>query len=96
MRPQGMARTRPCTIASSAGADAAAPLARLQRQLDDWPEKNWRETKWFDAHEAASPVDEGGLAEIIDRFAGSYVRFVRFSKHELRHLRRHFLNQSGL
>ena len=69
---------------------------RVERQLDDWPEKNRRETKWFDAHEAASLVDEGGLAEIIDRFAGSSVRFVRFSKYELRHLRRHFLNQSGL
>ena len=71
-------------------------LFRVERQLEDWPEKNRRETKWFDAHEAASLVDEGGLAEIIDRFAGSYVKFVRFSKYELRHLRRHFLNQSGL
>jgi 8-oxo-dGTP pyrophosphatase MutT (NUDIX family) len=71
-------------------------LFRVERQLDDWPEKNWRETKWFDANEAASLVDEGGLAEIIDRFAGSYVRFVSFSKYELRHLRRHLLDQSGL
>jgi 8-oxo-dGTP pyrophosphatase MutT (NUDIX family) len=71
-------------------------LFRVERQLDDWPEKNWRETKWFDANEAASLVDEGGLAEIIGRFAGSYVRLVRFSKYELRHLRRHFLNQSEL
>jgi 8-oxo-dGTP pyrophosphatase MutT (NUDIX family) len=71
-------------------------LFRVERQLNDWPEKNRRETKWFDANEAASLVDEGGLAEIIDRFAGSYVRFVRFPKYELRHLRRHFLKQSGL
>jgi 8-oxo-dGTP pyrophosphatase MutT (NUDIX family) len=71
-------------------------LFRVERQLDDWPEKNRRETKWFDANEAASLVDEGGLAEIIDRFAGSYVRFVRFSKYELRYLRRDFLNRSGL
>jgi 8-oxo-dGTP pyrophosphatase MutT (NUDIX family) len=71
-------------------------LFRVDRQLDDWPEKNQRETKWFDANEAASIVDEGGLAEIIERFAGSYVRLIRFSKYELRHGRRHFLNQSGL
>lgn len=51
------------------GHIAGAGLFRVERQLDDWPEKNRRETKWFDAHEAASLVDEGGLAEIIDRFA---------------------------
>jgi 8-oxo-dGTP pyrophosphatase MutT (NUDIX family) len=71
-------------------------LFRVEQQLDDWPEKSRRETKWFDANDAAGLVDEGGLAEIIDRFAGSYVRFVSFSKYELRHLRRHFSNQSGL
>src|SRR3984885_16355574 len=42
-------------------------LFRVERQLDDWPEKNRRETKWFDAKEGASLVDEGGLAEIIER-----------------------------
>ena len=71
-------------------------LFRVDRQLDDWPEKSQRETKWFDANEAASIVDEGGLAEIIERFAGSYVRLVRFSKYELRHGRRHYLNQPQL
>jgi len=65
-------------------------LFRVERQLDDWPEKNERETKWFDASEAADLVDEGGLAEIIDRFSGSYVRFVTFPKYELRNARRHF------
>src|SRR5580704_15310167 len=65
-------------------------LFRVERQLDDWPEKSQRETKWFDANEAAGLVDEGGLAEIIERFAGSYVKFVRFPQYELRHLRRHF------
>jgi 8-oxo-dGTP pyrophosphatase MutT (NUDIX family) len=55
-------------------------LFRVERQLDDWPEKSQRETKWFEAREAASLVDEGGLAEIIDRFSGSYVRFVAFRK----------------
>jgi 8-oxo-dGTP pyrophosphatase MutT (NUDIX family) len=71
-------------------------LFRVDRQLDDWPEKSQRETKCFDANEAASIVDEGGLAEIIERFAGSYVRLVRFSKYELRHGRRHYLNQPQL
>src|ERR1700722_13616021 len=53
-------------------------LFRVERQLDDWPEKGQRETKWFEASKAASLVDEGGLAEIIDRFSGSYVRFLAF------------------
>jgi 8-oxo-dGTP pyrophosphatase MutT (NUDIX family) len=53
---------------------------RVERQLDDWPEKTQRETEWFDATEAATLVEEDGLAGIIDRFAGSYVRFVAFHK----------------
>jgi 8-oxo-dGTP pyrophosphatase MutT (NUDIX family) len=55
-------------------------LFRVERQLDDWPEKTDRQTRWFDATEAATLVDEGGLAEIIDRFAGSYIRFVAHRK----------------
>jgi len=55
-------------------------LFRVEEQLDEWPEKGQRETKWFDANEAADIVEEGGLAEIICRFAGSYVRFVAFQK----------------
>ena len=51
-------------------------LFRVERQLGDWPEKGERESKWVDAKEAAALVEEEGLAEIIDRFAGSYVRFV--------------------
>jgi 8-oxo-dGTP pyrophosphatase MutT (NUDIX family) len=53
---------------------------RVERQLDDWPEKAHRETAWFDAAEAATLVAEVGLAGIIERFAGSYVRFVTFGK----------------
>lgn len=53
---------------------------RVERQLDDWPEKEHRETAWFDAEEAATLVAEVGLAGIIERFAGSYVRFVTFGK----------------
>ena len=51
-------------------------LFRVERQLDDWPEKDQRECQWFDAREAIALVEEGGLAEILDRFAGSQVRFV--------------------
>jgi 8-oxo-dGTP pyrophosphatase MutT (NUDIX family) len=53
---------------------------RVERQLDDWPEKQQRETKWFDATEAATLVEEDGLSGIISRFGGSYVRFVAFNK----------------
>jgi 8-oxo-dGTP pyrophosphatase MutT (NUDIX family) len=53
---------------------------RVERQLDDWPEKDQRMTQWFDATAAAELVDEGGLAGIIERFAGASVRFVPFSK----------------
>ena len=48
-------------------------LFRVERQLCDWPEKSSRETRWFDAEEAAGLVEEGGLSEIIKRFAGSQV-----------------------
>ena len=37
----------------------------VAQQLDDWPEKSQRETRWFDVPEAAALVDEGGLAEIV-------------------------------
>ena len=37
----------------------------VDRQLDDWPEKGQRETRWFDPADAAALVDEGGLAEIM-------------------------------
>jgi 8-oxo-dGTP pyrophosphatase MutT (NUDIX family) len=53
---------------------------RVEHQLDNWPEKRQRETKWFDATEAATLVEEAGLAGIIERFAGCYVRFVTFRK----------------
>src|SRR3954454_12455951 len=47
---------------------------RVERQLDDWPERQQRVTQWFDATEAARMVEEVGLAGIIERFAGSYIR----------------------
>ena len=40
-------------------------LLRVDRQLDDWPEKGQREIRWFDPAEAAALVDEGELAEIV-------------------------------
>jgi 8-oxo-dGTP pyrophosphatase MutT (NUDIX family) len=70
-------------------------LFRVERQLDDWPEKSQRDSEWFDAGKAAELVEEGGLAEIIDRFSGSYIRLVKFPKYELRSMRRHFLDGSS-
>lgn len=40
-------------------------LFRVDQQLDDWPEKGQRETRWFGLAEAAGRVDEGGLAELV-------------------------------
>jgi 8-oxo-dGTP pyrophosphatase MutT (NUDIX family) len=57
-------------------------LFRVGRQLDHWPEEHARETRWFDATEAAELVEEGGLAEIIRRFAGSYVRFIAYDNRQ--------------
>jgi hypothetical protein len=59
-------------------------LFRVARQLEAWPEVNQRETKWFDANEAAELVDESGLAAIIERFAGSQVRFFAFRREKRR------------
>jgi 8-oxo-dGTP pyrophosphatase MutT (NUDIX family) len=55
-------------------------LFRVEQQLEVWPEIEQRETRWFDAHEAAELVDESGLAAIIGRFAGSRVRFFAFRR----------------
>ena len=64
-------------------------LFRVERQIDEWPEKGSRECKWFDAKEAAALVEEGGLAEILDRFSGSYVRFVPQRRGRSRYARQH-------
>jgi 8-oxo-dGTP pyrophosphatase MutT (NUDIX family) len=37
------------------------------QQLTDWPEKDQRQTQWFDLREADNLVSEGGLAEIMRR-----------------------------
>lgn len=46
-------------------------LLRVDRELDDWPEKQERTRQWFNPREAARLVNEGGLAEIIGNF-GAY------------------------
>jgi 8-oxo-dGTP pyrophosphatase MutT (NUDIX family) len=53
-------------------------LFRVDRQLDDWPEKNQRETKWFDANEAASIVDEGGLQRLLSALLGLMLDWLDF------------------
>jgi len=42
-------------------------LLRVDHQLDDWPEKAQRETRWFNPVEAASLVHERGLSDIINQ-----------------------------
>ena len=55
-------------------------LLRVDRQLEDWPEKGQRETRWCDPAEAAALVAEGGLAEIMrSAFAAAPKRKVRAS-----------------
>ena len=40
------------------------PLA-VERQLEDWPERGQRETRWFSLPEAALKVTEGGLVALL-------------------------------
>ena len=40
-------------------------LLAVDRQLDDWPEKEQREQRWVEPKKGAQMVDEGGLAEIL-------------------------------
>lgn len=37
----------------------------VERQLDDWPERLERETRWLSPAQAAMKVTEGGLVEIL-------------------------------
>jgi 8-oxo-dGTP pyrophosphatase MutT (NUDIX family) len=63
-------------------------LFRVEQQLDDWPERGERERKWFNANEAVPLVEEGGLAEIIARFANSNIRFgAERTRHKARRFR---------
>jgi ADP-ribose pyrophosphatase YjhB (NUDIX family) len=63
-------------------------LFRVEQQRESWPEMSQRETRWFDANEAAELVDESGLAAIIGRFAGSRVRFFTFRRESAARKRR--------
>ena len=40
----------------------------LTQQLDDWPEYDQRETRWFKWADAVGAVHETGLREIIQEF----------------------------
>jgi 8-oxo-dGTP pyrophosphatase MutT (NUDIX family) len=42
-------------------------LFEVERQLDDWPERSQRETRWVEPQEAYELVSEGGLAELLRR-----------------------------
>ena len=42
-------------------------LFEVDRQLETWPEKDQRETRWFNLAQATALVDEGGLAEMMRR-----------------------------
>jgi len=46
-------------------------LFRVDRQLEDWPEKAQRETLWFEPSVASRLVDEGGLAELLRRITSA-------------------------
>ena len=39
---------------------------RVECQLDNWPEKGERVSKWVDAKEAAALVEEGGLQKLLN------------------------------
>ena len=44
-------------------------LMRVDNQLDDWPEKDQRETRWFDPLEAAGLVAENDLQDLLRKLA---------------------------
>jgi len=54
-------------IASAEGVlcEVSVFLLLVKRQLKAWPEKEERQTRWFEPSDAADLVDEGGLAEIL-------------------------------
>lgn len=50
-------RVTPCSV-------RVFPL-RVERLLDDWPERRQRERRWFSPAEAAAAVEEGGLTALL-------------------------------
>jgi 8-oxo-dGTP pyrophosphatase MutT (NUDIX family) len=65
----------------------------VEQQLDDWPEKDQRETRWFNVPRAAALVDEGGLAEIV-RSAFAPLRIGRLSRRNSARVARSLLPKS--
>jgi 8-oxo-dGTP pyrophosphatase MutT (NUDIX family) len=41
----------------------------VAQQLEDWPERKQRETRWFTPAQAAMEVEEGGLVTLLLRLA---------------------------
>lgn len=54
-------RVTPCSV-------RVFPL-RVERLLDDWPERRQRQRRWFSPAEAAMAVEEGGLVALLLRLA---------------------------
>ncbi len=50
-------RVTPCSV-------RVFPL-RVERLLDDWPERRQRQRRWFSPAEAAMAVEEGGLVTLL-------------------------------
>jgi 8-oxo-dGTP pyrophosphatase MutT (NUDIX family) len=50
-------RVTPCSV-------RVFPL-RVERLLDDWPERRQRQRRWFSPAEAALAVEEGGLVTLL-------------------------------
>jgi 8-oxo-dGTP pyrophosphatase MutT (NUDIX family) len=50
-------RVTPCSV-------RVFPL-RVERLLDDWPERRQRQRRWFSLAEAAMAVEEGGLVTLL-------------------------------
>jgi 8-oxo-dGTP pyrophosphatase MutT (NUDIX family) len=53
------------TSGVSVSCDVKVYLMAVEQQVEAWPEKDQRRTRWFDPLTAASIVDEKGLADII-------------------------------
>jgi 8-oxo-dGTP pyrophosphatase MutT (NUDIX family) len=49
--------------------DVAVFPLRVERLLDDWPERRQRERRWFTVAEAAMAVEEGSLVTLLLRLA---------------------------
>ena len=57
-------------------------LFRVDQQLEEWPEKSQRATRWLEPAKGAALVDEGGLAELV-----------RLASHQLQRLTRQAVDQ---